>query len=101
MGIISKSIVSNERECFVCHDTRTLHKHHIYGGIGRRSKSEELGCWVYLCPFHHNASDNGVHFNHELDLRLKQICQRLFEETHSRAEFRRYFGRSYLEEENE
>lgn len=93
--------MSNERECWVCHDTRALHKHHIYGGIGRRSKSEELGCWVYLCPFHHNASDNGVHFNKVLDLRLKQICQRRFEEEHSRAEFRRYFGRSYLEEENE
>lgn len=93
--------MSNERQCWVCHDTRTLHKHHIYYGIGRRDKSEEFGCWVYLCPFHHNMSDNGVHFNKTLDLKLKQWCQRKFEEEHSREEFRQYFGRSYLEEGNE
>lgn len=97
--VIAKSIVSNERQCFICHDTRTLHKHHIYGGIGRRELSEKFGCWVYLCPWHHNMSDSGVHFNKVLDLKLKQWCQRKFEEEHSREEFRRYFGRSYLEEE--
>ena len=95
---MSKSIMSNERECFICKDTRVLHKHHIFGGIGRREMSEHFGCWVYLCPRHHNMSDIGVHFNKPLDLSLKRMCQAKFEETHTRAEWHRYFGRSYLEE---
>lgn len=98
----SESILSNERECFICHDTRQLHRHHIYPGIGRREMSEHFGLWVYLCPRHHNMSDVGVHSNKILDENLKKMGQRKFEETHTRAEWHRYFGRSYLEEdENE
>lgn len=106
--VIAKSIISNERECFVCHDTRVLHKHHIYPGLGRREMSEHFGLWVYLCPRHHNypGSPVAVHGGYvdgkAIDRRLKELGQKKFEETHTRAEWHRYFGRSYLEEdENE
>ena len=46
-------------------------------------------------------SDYGVHFNKKLDLKLKQDCQRKFEETHSREEFLEIIGRNYLGDENE
>lgn len=36
---------------------------------------------------------------HALDLRLKQDCQRKFEETHSREEFMAIIGRNYLPDE--
>ena len=36
-----------------------------------------------------------------LDLRLKQDCQRRFEETHTRAEFMAIIGRNYLSDEAE
>ena len=98
---MSKSIMSNKRECFVCGETRALHKHHIYGGLGRREMSEYFGCWVYLCPRHHNMSDAGVHFNKRLDLKLKEMCQWRFEETHTIDEWHRYFGKSYLPVEEE
>ena len=101
MGSISKSIVQRDKECWVCGSTGALHRHHIYPGIGRREMSEHFGLWVWLCPFHHNMSTQGVHNDKTLDLKLKRWGQRKFEETHTRAEWHRYFGRSYLEEEDE
>lgn len=101
MGSISKSIVQRDKECWVCGSTGALHRHHIYPGLGRREMSEHFGLWVWLCPYHHNMSSHGVHSDKSLDLKLKRWGQRKFEETHTRAEWHRYFGRSYLEEEDE
>lgn len=101
MGSISKSIVQRDKECWVCGSTGALHRHHIYPGLGRREMSEHFGLWVWLCPYHHNMSSHGVHSDKSLDLKLKRRGQRKFEETHTRAEWHRYFGRSYLEEEDE
>jgi hypothetical protein len=41
-------------------------------------------------------SNLGVHFDKELDIRLKQECQKEFEKNESREQFRRIFGKSYL-----
>lgn len=42
-------------------------------------------------------SNNGVHFNKELDLKFKRMAQEHFEENHgTREEFIREFDRSYL-----
>ena len=98
---MSKSIVQRNKECWVCGSTGSLHRHHIYPGLGRREMSEHFGLWVWLCPYHHNMSSHGVHSDKSLDLKLKRWGQRKFEETHKRAEWHRYFGRSYLEEEEE
>lgn len=91
-----KSILSNERECYICGSPVDLHKHHIYGGSGRRQVSEREGCWVYLCANHHNMSSEGVHFNKELDTSLKQDCQLRWEQLHEHDLFTQTFGRNYL-----
>ena len=92
-----KSIISNERECFICHKLEPLHKHHIYEGTGRRALSEKYGCWIYLCPRHHNWSDYGIHANKELDLKIKQMCQKKWMELYgSEEDFIKVFGRNYL-----
>lgn len=95
---MSKSIISNEKRCIVCQDTRDLHRHHIFFGTANRRLSEKHGCWVYLCPRHHNMSDQGVHFNKTLDLILKQQCQRVLENKlgWTREKMIEVFGRSYL-----
>ena len=46
----------------------------------------------------HNGAPYGVHFNNDLDLRLKRECQEKFEETHTRQEFIKLIGKNYLEE---
>lgn len=89
-----KSIISNERRCLVCGRTEPLHLHHVYMG-GNRRNADRFGCWVYLCARHHTSTD-GVHFNRELDLKLKRMCQRKFEELYSHEKFMEVFGKNYL-----
>ena len=74
--------------------TRTIH--HIYEGVGRRKISEREGFIVPLTPQEHNMSDTAIHFNKDLDLWLKRKCQEKFEENHTREQFRKLVGRSYL-----
>lgn len=92
-----ESLYSTEQECWICHSP-TVHLHHIYGGHGRRPISDREGCWVYLCPAHHNMSDFGVHFDHQLDQFFKADCQRRWEARNGKGhdDFRQLFGRSYL-----
>ncbi len=84
------------RKCFVCGTTTGLHNHHVYGGRNRKI-SDKNGFIVTLCGYHHNLSNEGVHFNPKLDLIIKQHYQREYEKTHSRVEFMRLIGRNYLE----
>ena len=42
-------------------------------------------------------SNEGVHFNRELDLKLKRECQAKFEETHSREEIINIIGTNNLD----
>lgn len=95
---MAKSILQDEKECYITEQTYNLHKHHIYFGHGLREISEEHGFWVYLIGRLHNLSNEGVHGKngHELDLMLKQHAQRKYEETHSREEFMKLIGRNYL-----
>ena len=91
------SILQNEKICFVCDMEGDLHRHHVFHGTANRKKSEEYGCWVWLCPRHHNMSSEGVHFNPGLDLRIKQMAQEAWEERYgNRGEFIKAFGKSYL-----
>lgn len=94
---MSKSILSNDKKCYICGTPYNLHRHHCLYGTANRKQAEKYGLWVYLCGFHHNLSDYGVHFDRELDLRLKRECQQKWEEINGdREQFIRTFGKSYL-----
>ena len=94
-----KSVLQNHKECWVseCKRCDNLHSHHVFEGTANRRKSEQYGLKVWLCPYHHNMSDYGVHFNKTLDRHIKQIAQAYFE-THigDRELFRKEFGKSFL-----
>ena len=94
---MSKSILQTERKCYITGSTYNLHRHHIFAG-GRRQISEREGFWVYLIGHLHNQSNDGVHGKngHALDFKLKQDCQRKYEETHSREEWMLLMGKNYL-----
>ena len=92
---MSKSIMQGEKKCYFAGCKGILHKHHVYGGANRKN-SEKYGCWVWLTPALHNMSDEGVHFNREQDLRLKEECQKRFEELYGHEKFMQVFGRNYL-----
>lgn len=90
-----KSIIQDEKECFVCKITYGLHEHHCFEGTGRRKQSEQYGLKIWLCGRHHNLSNEGVYFNKELDLQIKRIAQKKFEETYKDLDFIKIFGRNY------
>ena len=93
---MAKSILQSEKECYITGSTENLHRHHIFFGTANRSKSEVYGCWVWLRADWHNMSDYGVHFNKELDRKLKQECQMKFEQLYGHEKFMNVFGRNYL-----
>ena len=91
------TILQDKEECFVSGETFGLVRHEVFYGTANRKLSKKYGLWVWLTPYWHNMSNDGVHFNKRLDLQLKQYAQSKFEETHSREEFMKIFGRNYLE----
>ena len=90
------SVLQVKKECFVCKTTYGLHDHHIVYGTANRKKSEEYGFKVWLCGRHHNLSNEGVHFNRELDLKLKRIAQeKWLAGGHTKEEWHQEFGKWY------
>lgn len=98
-GSHSVSVLQGKvKECYITGRTDALHRHHIYFGSANRAVSDKYGFWVWLIPELHNMSDMGVHNgNAELDLKLKQECQKQFEaDGHTREEFMALIGKNYL-----
>ena len=87
------------RKCYLCGRNWAIEKHHVFGGSNRK-KSEKRGMTVDLCASCHRGP-HGVHQDAEANKRLKAGFQGKFEETHSREEFRRIFGKSYILEDEE
>lgn len=92
-----KSVLQKTKKCYVCGTTYGLHDHHILYGTSNRKQSEKRGLKVWLCGVHHNLSNEGVHFNKDLDNHLKTMAQEYYEEHYgTREDFRKEFGKSYL-----
>lgn len=107
-----KSIIQDEKKCFITGRTYWLEEHHIFFGRAYRKLSEKYGLKVWLTRELHRGS-SGVHFNRELDLKLKRIAQEKFEEAYTfkdlpykaiatlkqgdmRSAFINMFGENYL-----
>lgn len=90
------SVLTDDVEhCIVCGQDRTA-MHHVFEGNSNRKLSEEDKYKIPLCYRHHNGSNNAIHFNKKLDMEWKRIAQQHYEETHSREDFIKRYGRSYL-----
>lgn len=92
---MAKSIMQDERRCYLCGKLNDLEKHHIFGGVANRPISEKLGLWVYLCHECHTGKD-GAQYNKMKNLLLKQDAQFAFERTHTRQEWMKWIGKNYL-----
>jgi len=72
------------------------HKHHVFGGTGRRQLSEKYNCFLYL-PWWVHEGKNGPHHNRAYAQALHESFQRKLEAAGwTREEFIETFGRSYL-----
>ena len=90
-----KSIIQKEKKCYFCGSTIGLEEHHIYMNSLRKT-SERNGFKVWLCYRCHRDNKFGVHGNRQMDLELKRKCQEVYEQTHTRNEWRMLIGRNYL-----
>ena len=91
------SILQEKKECYVCHTRISLHIHEVYFGKNRQ-KSIEDGCCIYLCGTHHNLSSQGIHFNHNLDIKVKQVMEERWIEYYGKTkeDFIKRYGKNYL-----
>lgn len=82
-------------ECYICHTTHCLETHHIMNGAYKKA-SERNGLLIKVCPNCHTLSPKAIHNDMSVARKLKQIGQEQYEQTHTREEFIREFGKSYL-----
>jgi len=67
--------------------------HECYYGRKNRLISFSHGLWVNLTPEQHSEAHRAGKF----DFELKQLAQTEYEKTHTREEFIKLIGRSYLD----
>ena len=95
---MTKSIISIEKQCYICGDKNNLHLHHILFGKNRK-KADEDGLVVWLCYQHHEGT-NGVHGKngHKIDIYLKEIAEDKWIKINNKTkeEFINRYGRNYL-----
>ncbi len=92
---MGKSIMQDEKICYITGDTTNLHKHHIFGAANRRL-SEQYGLWIWLRADWHNLSNYGIHFNKTLDTDIKRKAQVMFNSSYPQLSFIKIFGKNYL-----
>lgn len=80
-------------KCYLCGKPKE-HLHEVFFGRNRIN-SMKWGCVVPLC-FECHQGKNGVHHNHEVDIKLKQICQKKFIETYKETNFLEIFHKNYI-----
>ena len=92
---MARSILQDEKRCWVCGSVVGLECHHILGGTANRKLSEKYGLKVWLCHDHHTGPD-GAQYNAALNRQLKMDAQYAFEQKYDRATWMKVFGKNYL-----
>lgn len=94
-----KSIIAPLTDrCLICGSKKLVATHEIFYGTANRKKSIEDGLVVNLCGDHHNLSSKGVHFDKQLDDKLKKMAQEKWQATYNKTteEFIKRYGKNYL-----
>lgn len=77
--------------CFICGNAAS-EIHHLVFGRGMRKLADEDGLTAPCCNRCHKAIHEELRMG-----KMSKICgQLLYEKTHTREEFRKRYGRSYL-----
>ena len=90
------SVLTDNMDVCMFTGSAPVERHHVYGGTNR-GRSEKYG---YIAPLRPDLHPNGAsvgELGKDVDLVLKQRCQRHYEEFHgAREDFIKEFGRSWL-----
>ena len=90
-----KSILQNEKVCYLCGRQYGLEEHHIFAGIANRRISEQNGLKVWLCHDCHTGTE-GAQYDKDKNLYLKQMAQAEFERTHTHDEWMKLIRKNYI-----
>ena len=92
---MAKSIMQEDKCCYITGSIINLdcHHQHCIHGVGNRKLADQYGLWVWLRHDIHMALHDR---DKDLDRYLEQEAQKAFEKTHTREEFRKIFGKSFL-----
>lgn len=95
---MGKSIMQSDKSCYICGRIDGLERHHILGGFSskNRNHSETYGLWVWVCGKHHTDPKDGVQYNADLNLKLKQDAQLAFQKYYGRSLWMQLFRKNYL-----
>lgn len=88
-----KSILQENKQCFICSSTQNLELHHCVHGTANRKIADREGLTVFLC---HSCHAKVHDSDREMDLELIQYAQTIFEQSHTRDEWRQAFNKSWL-----
>ena len=88
------SILNNLDYCYFCGKPAEC-IHEVYYGKNRQISIKNGFC-IGLCNYHHNMSDQSVHFNQEMNKELRRVYQEAFEKMFSHEEVMGLIGENYL-----
>lgn len=88
-------LTDDMKKCYITGSRQDIHIHEVFFGANRKN-SIKWGCCIPLRSDWHNMSSYGVHFNRELDLKLKREMQKAFEEKYGHEKFMEVFHKSWL-----
>lgn len=78
--------------CMICGKPYSIEGHHLICGGSKRAKGTEDKILIPLCPdCHRRVHGDGVSMTLS-----KMLGQAIFEQTHTREEFRARYGKSYF-----
>lgn len=95
-------------KCMICGSSDRVAIHEVFFGAANRKKSKEDYMCVPLCYYHHNGSNFGVHFNKDLDNKLKVQAEKIWIDYYTDSTllyekriklFIDRYGKNYLDEE--
>lgn len=90
---MSKSILQDEKKCYVSGAEYNLDLHHVFGGVANRKLSDKYGLVVWLRhDIHMDLHDR----NKDLEIELKEDAQRAFEKLYGHDKWMAIFRKNYL-----
>lgn len=92
-----KSIIQNNKVCYITGDEYNLHMHHVFNGANRKL-SEQYGLVIYLRADWHNMEKYSIHMDAALDRKVKAEIQQKAMEYYDWTvdDFIMIFGKSNL-----
>lgn len=90
----TRSKLQTEKKCYYTESYNNLTEHHIFNGAYR--KKSDIDGFVIWVTFEEHDKLHSTAEGVKKRLELKRIAQKIYERDHTREEFIKRYGKSYL-----